>query len=152
MDKHVLLKVILIPIILLLIVIITVLPVFIRSKKRPILGKDIIYNDRYMELYPDYMILNGFYYGPIGRKKISFDSISKVKMIDLNFWKGSYRIQGTGDFKTWFAHDMNRPSKKIAFIIHRGRKWWRIAFSAEDVEKVASIFESKGLMVQTKPS
>ena len=72
-------------------------------------------------------------------------------MIDLNFRKGSYRIQGTGDFKTWFTHDMNRPSKKIAFIIHRGRKWWRIGFSAEDVEKVTSIFESKGLMIQTKP-
>ncbi|MBW2603519.1 MAG: hypothetical protein JRE28_04275 [Deltaproteobacteria bacterium] len=61
-------------------------------------------------------------------------------------------MQGTGDFKTWFTHDLSRPSKKTAFILYRDRKWWRIGFSAEDVEKVAAIFQSEGLMKTNKKS
>lgn len=122
--------------------------ILISPKKRDIVDKKIVYNDRFLEIYPEYMILNGFYLGPIGRKKISFNSIDAIKELRLNVWKGRYRIQGTGDFKTWFTHDINRSAKEKAFILFRDRKWWRIVFSADDFSRVAAIFDSKGLLTQ----
>lgn len=134
----------------LIIAIAATLMVLISPKKRKIVDKDIVYNDRYLEIYPEHMILNGFFLGPIGRKKISFNSIDAIKEVRLNVWKGSYRIQGTGDFKTWFTHDINRSSKEKVFILHRDHKWWRVGFSVEDFDKVAAIFESKGLLLSNK--
>ena len=108
-----------------------------------------LYQDRYLEIYPDHLILNCYYFGPFGKKRIAFDSIRMIEMIKLNFWTGRYRIQGTGDFRTWFALDMDRPSRENAFLIHRCKKWWRIGFSAEDVDCVADFFKVKGLLRET---
>lgn len=124
----------------------TTVLLLISPKKRAPVEKNVEYYDRYLEIYPDHMILSGFYFGPIGRKRIAFDSVGSIEVISLNFWNGRYRIQGTGDFGTWFTHDIDRPSKDRAFAIHRIGKWWRIAFSAEDFDKVAAIFEAKGLL------
>jgi hypothetical protein len=121
----------------------------VSPKSRVKVGENNLYQDRYLEIHPDHLILNGFYFGPYGKKRIAFDSIQMIKIIDLNFWTGSYRIQGTGDFRTWFAFDTNRPSKEKAFIIHRTDKWWRIGFSAQDVPRVADIFQAKGLLYKT---
>jgi hypothetical protein len=119
--------------------------VFISPKKRNITDKNVLYNDRHLEIYPDYLIINGFYIGPIGRMRIDYDSIKTIKTVLLGTFKGRFRIQGTGDFKTWFAHDINRPSKKESFIIFRKNKWWRIGFSVEDYDKVLKTFNEIGL-------
>lgn len=105
-----------------------------------------LYQDRYLEIYPDHLLLNCYYFGPFGKKRIAFDSIRMIEVINLNFWTGRYRIQGTGDFRTWFALDMDRPSREKAFLIYRYQKWWRIGFSAEDLVRVAEIFEARGLL------
>lgn len=118
----------------------------IAPKKSVTVDKDIVYCDRFVEIYPDYMILNGFLLGPIGKKRIAFDSVSRIELICLDFWSGRYRVQGTGDFRTWFAHDIDRSSKGRAFLVHRVRKRLGIGFSAEDFDKVTAIFEAKGLL------
>lgn len=134
----------------LIITIVIIVLLFVQPKKRIILDNNIIYNDRYLEIYPSYIIISGFYFGPIGRKKIYFNSIKYIELIELDFWSGSYRIQGTGDFKAWFAHDINRPSKKKCFIIYRDGKWWRIGFGVENFDEVSAIFEAKGLFKATQ--
>jgi len=151
MDKYVWIT-ILIGAPALLMLIASTLIVLIGPKKRQITDKDIVYNDRFLEIYQDHMILSGFYFGPVGRKKLPFKNISEIKIVDIGFWKGKYRVQGTGDFKTWFTHDIDRPSKTIAFILYRNNKWWRIGFSVEDYETVSAIFESKGLLTTPKPT
>lgn len=145
MDRAVVFSIVLVAMALIITVVTTVL-LFISPRKRAVVDENIVYHDRYVEIYPTHMILNGFYFGPIGRKQIDFDSVSSIEALGLDFWKGRYRIQGTGDFKTWFAHDIRRPSRDRAFIVRRAGKWWRIGFSCEDFDKVAALFEAKGLL------
>ncbi len=63
----------------------------------------------------------------------------------LNFLSGKYRLQGTGDFKTWFTYDTHRPSKETVFIVYRNNEWWNVAFSAENIDKVYELFKSINL-------
>jgi hypothetical protein len=113
------------------------------------MNENNLYRDRYIEVYPEFLILKGYFFGPFGKKRIDFDTIRMIELINLNFWTGRYRIQGTGDFRSWFALDMDRPSRENAFLIHRRQKWWRIGFSAEDVDRVADLFQAKGLLRKT---
>ena len=125
--------------------ILTVL-VLIGPKKKAAVSKDIIYHDRYIEIYPDQIVLNGFYLGPFGRKTITFKAGARIELVTLTFWKGRFRIQGTGDFKHWYAHDIERPNRQTCFMLHRRGKWWHIGFSAENMDQAAAIFREKGLL------
>ena len=125
---------------------ISVVFLFIEPKKKSITDKNLLYHDKHVEIYNDFLILSGFYFGPIGRKKILFEDISSIEIVDLSWKTGKYRFQGTGDFRTWYTQDVNRSSKEKGFIIIRPAKWWKIAFTVENFEKVFSIFYEKGLI------
>ncbi|MBN2290328.1 MAG: hypothetical protein JXQ83_13420 [Candidatus Glassbacteria bacterium] len=88
-----------------------VLPVvlFIPAAKRPVSEESLLYQDRYLEVYHDRLVISGYYFGPFGRKSVPFAEVEKVEAVDLNWKTGKYRLQGTGDFRTWFAQDLSRP-------------------------------------------
>jgi len=132
-------------------VVIIVLLTCFDPQKREISAADLLYHDRFIEIYQENMVLNGYWFGPWGRETIPFNSIHKIELVQLDAYGARYRIQGTGDFTSWFTHDRKRPWKDNVFIVHRKRSKWRIGFSAEDFEKVAAIFESRGLMGAAEP-
>jgi len=133
------------------IVVIVVLSTCFDPPKREISAVDFLYHDQFVEIYQENMVLNGYWLGPWGRKTIPFDNIDKIELVRLDAYGGRYRIQGTGDFTNWFTHDHKLPWKDTIFIVHRKQSRWRIGFSAEDVEKVAAIFASRGIKGVTGP-
>ena len=115
--------------------IVSLFVLFIPVRKREITAPNISYHDKYVEIYNDHIILNGFHFGPFGKKKIRFEDVGQIRVIKLDLLGGKYRFQGTGDLKTWFSQDLKRSSKEKAFILERHERYWDIGFTVEDFEK-----------------
>jgi hypothetical protein len=124
-----------------------VMPLVMGDSRRGV-GPEVLYHDRFLEIYSDYLVIHHFYPGPIGKKMIPFASIRAIKLADLEFWDGRVRIEGTGDLKTWFARDIHRFMRNMAFILYLDHGRYQVGFSAENFRKAASIFQSRGLLVQ----
>ncbi|MCE5273304.1 hypothetical protein LLH00_18655 [bacterium] len=117
---------------------------FIPARKRKIEDASLLYQDRLIEFYPDRFVLNGYYFGPFGRKTVRLGDIVSLDTVDLNLRTGKYRIQGTGDFRTWFPQDLRRSGRKKAFIASLRGKRMKIGFTVEDFERVQQIFCERG--------
>ncbi len=116
------------------------------ARKRKVVDEGIIYNDGYVEIYDDFLVVRGFYFGPIGKIKIRFGEIKSMEV--MNFKGICWRLQGTVDLKTWFAHDLKRYSKKQNIVVECSRFKCKVGFSVEDFEAVSAIFKDKGLLTE----
>ncbi len=104
-----------------------------------------LYADRLVEITDDAIIFR-YYYFPAGNKRVRFDEIDYVRILRLGTLTGKWRIWGSGDFRTWWPADWNRPSRDTGFLLVRKSKWTRIAFTVEDEETVTTILRNKGLL------
>lgn len=120
--------------------------VALAPKERKTTAPNLIYQDKFLEIYPDRLILNGFYLGPWGRKTISLMTIETLKLTSPDACGQSWRIQGTGDFKYWLAHDRKRPWQTHLFVIHRKNSRWRLGFSAGDFQAAERHFKTLDLL------
>jgi len=117
---------------------------FIPVQPRKVRDTSLLYQDRHIEIYPDRFILNGYYFGPFGRKHVPLSRLERLDIVALTLWTGKYRLQGTGDFRTWFPQDLRRPRRKSAFVASLRGKRMKIGFTVEDFERVRQIFSERG--------
>jgi hypothetical protein len=122
-----------------------------------------IYQDPLIEI-TDQDIVFHHYYFPFGQdRRVPFADIAsigaesdetrpciaQVAIRPPSFFGGSWRIWGTGNFRTWFPCDFGRPFRDRIFIASLRNSVRRIGFTVEDSQKVTSILRAKGLLQET---
>jgi hypothetical protein len=106
-----------------------------------------VYADKLVEI-TEGEILFRFYYFPFGSKCVRFSEIDHVAVKKPTLISGKWRIWGSGDFRTWFPYDANRPSRDRIFVLSFPDKRRRIGFTVEDSNRVQEILGSKGLLAE----
>lgn len=106
----------------------------------------ILYADNLIQI-TDNVIRFQRYYFPFGSKNLELSRIDHVEVLEPAFMNGKWRIHGTGDFRTWFPRDKNRPGRDCIFVLHLRGKWRRIGFTSENSEAVMRLFEQKNIPI-----
>ncbi len=109
---------------------------------------EILYQDSLMEIERNHITPKNYYFPSMSSKKILFTSVEKINVYKPSLLRGKWRIQGTGDFRTWYPADSSRYKRDKIFLIIYKNKWMRSAFTVEDLDKVEEIFKVKGLVKQ----
>ena len=109
---------------------------------------DILYSDKLVEITQDTILFRDYYYIPAGSKRVRFTDLAGVTGEEPTLQTGKYRIQGTGDLRTWFPFDWNRPKRKKIFFLHFARSRRRIGFTVEDADQVERFFRSRALWME----
>ena len=106
------------------------------------MNEEILYQDSLVEIKKDSIILKNYYFPTMSSKNILFTNIEKIEVKEPTVLSGKWRIQGTGDFRTWYPLDSSRPKRDKIFLIIYKNKWMRTGFTVEDSEKVEEILRS----------
>ena len=79
------------------------------------------------------------YYFPIPLpKRIRWSRIRAVRREDMGGLSGQYRIWGSGNLRTYYNLDPQRPSKQVKFVLDTGR-WIRPAVTPDDPDAFAGV-------------
>ena len=105
----------------------------------------VIYQDQLVEITDQEVVFHRYYYPSGSDKRVPLSRIASVR-VRLG---GSWRLWGTGDFRTWFPQDYERPRRDRIFIVSLRGSFRRIGFTVEDSQKVADIFRERGLLHET---
>jgi hypothetical protein len=71
--------------------------------------------------------------------------IESIEVKPPTIRNGRWRIHGTGDFKTWFPRDRQRPKRERIFFARSKGRGMDIGFTVENADQVENIFRSMGL-------
>ncbi len=112
---------------------------------------EVVYSDHLVEIRFNEIIFKQYYF-PAGAKHVPFSEIKSIVVKEPSFSSGKWRIFGTGDLKTWYPRDLERPERDKIFILTLAKGWWRIGFTVEDSKQVIKIFKEKGLLYEYKPT
>lgn len=100
------------------------------------------YSDSYLEIYPDHLVLKGYYFLRFGNKKLSFSEIQEFKEIRLTYFNGMARHEHVWLAPRW-PLDLKVKNRTEAFLLKPKGKWFGIGFSAESPREVALILHKK---------
>jgi hypothetical protein len=108
--------------------------------------EETTYSDKLVSI-SDNEILFEHYYFPTGKKKVvRFNNIERIVVEKPTIWNGKWRLQGTGNFKTWYPMDYSRPKRDRIFLAMLKDQWVNIGFTVEDGERVEKILRAKNLI------
>jgi hypothetical protein len=105
-----------------------------------------LYKDSLLEITDQEVIFHHYYFPFGGDKHVPLSQIEDVEAKPPSVWGGSWRLWGSGDFRTWFPLDSRRPKRDRIFIASLRGKSHRIGFTVEDSEKAATILKERGLL------
>jgi len=100
------------------------------------------YKDQLIEITDQEVIFHRYYFPFGGDKHLPLNRIASVRVR----MGGGWRLWGTGDLRTWYPQDYERPRRDRVFIISLRDSFRRIGFTAEDSQKVMAIFRQRGLL------
>ena len=101
-----------------------------------------IYQDGLVRITGDEIIFHRYYFPFATDKHLPWDQIENVRTRP----GGSWRLWGTGDFRTWFPQDNGRPGRDLTFIINLRNSIRRIGFTVENSRQVSEILKQRGLL------
>jgi hypothetical protein len=111
----------------------------------PDMNADALYSDSLVEISADAILFRRYYF-PVGAKRLKLADIERVVVQTPTFATGKYRLQGSGDLRTWFPMDLQRPKRTKIFIVILRHKWRRIGFTVEDEAAVERILRERRLL------
>jgi hypothetical protein len=111
-----------------------------------------IYKDSLIEVTDEEIVFHRYYFPLGGDRHVPLSQIESVQVRQPSFLGGSWRLWGTGDFRTWFPQDNKRPSRDRIFVASLRNSYRRIGFTVEDSQMVTTIFKERGLLQETQPS
>jgi len=111
-----------------------------------------LYKDSLVEVTDQEIVFHRYYF-PLGNDKhVPLSRIESVQVSQPSALGGSWRIWGTGNFRTWFPLDGGRPGRDRIFVASLRNSSRRIGFTVEDSQKVAGILKEQGLLHETSPA
>lgn len=106
----------------------------------------IIYEDALVSITESEIIFEHYYYPSGKRKVVRFADVDNVLVSKPTIWNGKWRLQGTGNFKTWYPLDAGRPGRDRIFRAALKNQWVAIGFTVEDGGRVEKILKDKNLL------
>ena len=103
------------------------------------------YKDSLIKICDDTIVFKNYYF-PTGSKSIKLSQVEYVEEKAPTRRNGKSRLHGTGNFKTWFPADYDRPSRDKIFVMKVKGKWIRIGFTVENSYAVSELFRTRGLL------
>ena len=111
-----------------------------------------IYRDKLVEITDQEIVFHRYYFPFGGDRRVLFSQIASIEARPPSFFGGSWRLWGTGNFRTWFPQDTARPGRdRIFFAALRG-SFRRIGFTVEDSQRVTGILKELGWLQETPPA
>jgi hypothetical protein len=107
------------------------------------------YKDGLIEITDQEVVFHRYYFPFGGDKHVPLSRIENVQARPPSFFGGSWRIWGSGDFRTWFPLDGARPNRDRIFVASLRDSSRRIGFTVEDSQKVMSVLKERGLLHDT---
>lgn len=74
------------------------------------------------------------------------DNLEGIVVKKPTLWNGKWRLQGTGNFKTWYPLDFSRPKRDRIFLATLKDHWITIGFTVEDGDRVELLLRDKNLI------
>ena len=108
-----------------------------------------LYKDGLIEITDQEVVFHRYYFPFACDKHVPLSQIENVQVRPPSFWGGSWRIWGSGDFRTWFPLDDARPSRDRIFIAFLRGHFCRIGFTVEHSEEVTEVLKERGLVHAT---
>lgn len=104
-----------------------------------------IYKDKLIELSDEEIIFHRYYFPFGGDRRVSWGQIASIQVKEPSLLGGSWRLWGSGDFRTWFPLDFKRPGRDRIFVAILRDSLRRIGFTVEDSQKVIAILKEREL-------
>jgi hypothetical protein len=111
----------------------------------------VLYKDKLIEITDKEIAFHRYYFPFGGEKRVSFSRIKDIQIRLPSFFGGSWRLWGTGDFRTWYPQDNRRPGRDRIFVASLRDSSRRIGFTVEDSKKVTEILKDLGLLREPPP-
>jgi hypothetical protein len=111
---------------------------------RPIHASSTLYNDRLIAITDQGIVFHRYYFPFGGDRHVPFSDIESIQLRPPSLLGGSWRLWGSGDFRTWFPQDFARPSRDRIFLLCLRGRFRRIGFTVEDSQKVIEILKERG--------
>ncbi len=102
----------------------------------------VLYADRLVEVDEQGMRLKNYYF-PFGSKYIRFDQVKSWSQQPATLLNGKWRIWGSGDLRTWFPLDWQRPQRDTIFFLTLTTQNNRIGFTVEHTEPFLAQIKNK---------
>jgi hypothetical protein len=111
-----------------------------------------IYKDSLIEVTDEEVVFHCYYFPFGGDRRVALSQIESIQARQPSIINGSWRLWGTGDFRTWFPLDGRRPGRDRIFLACLRGSSRRVGFTVEDSQKVTGILRERGLLQETSPA
>jgi hypothetical protein len=105
-----------------------------------------LYKDGLVEITDQEIVFHRYYFPFGGDKRVLISDIDSVEVRPPSFWGGSWRIWGSGNFRSWFPLDGARPSRDRLFFTNLRGGFRRIGFTVEHSEEAVLVLKAQGLL------
>jgi len=105
-----------------------------------------IYHDSLVTITADEIVFAQYYFPLHTPKTVRLTDIAAITVCKPTIWNGKWRLHGTGNIKTWFPADYNRPRRDRIFMADLKSQWVKIGFTVEDGPLVEAIFRQHRLI------
>lgn len=110
------------------------------------MNETILYQDKLVEITDISITLKKYYFPSFKEKKIILSDIKNIEILTPTLTNGKWRIHGSGNLKTWFPYDIERPKRDKIFLISFKNKWIKNGFTVEDSSAVQKILAEKRII------
>jgi hypothetical protein len=122
---------------------------YVRPIRNTNTNMNTTYKDKLIEVTDREVVFHHYYFPFGGDKHVPFSQIESIQARPASFFGGSWRLWGTGDFRTWFPQDFKRPSRDQIFFASLRGSSRRIGFTVEDSHAARSVLKERGLLHET---
>jgi hypothetical protein len=106
----------------------------------------MIYQDSLIAIDATKIVFKHYYFPTGKRKEVRLEDIESIQLKPPTIRNGRWRIHGTGNFKTWFPRDSQRPKRDRIFFAKLKGRGMDIGFTVEHADQVERLFGSMGLI------
>ena len=106
----------------------------------------ILYSDGLISIDEGSITFRRYYFPSYKSKTVPLSDIADIAVKPPTIFFGKWRIHGTGNFRTWYPEDRDRPKRDRIFLLRLRDRWIRIGFTAEDGERAERVLRAKNLI------
>lgn len=107
----------------------------------------LLYSDRLIWITDDSITFLNYSFPTLSSRKVLFADIDHICVKKNSLGTGKWRLWGSGDFRTWFPLDGDRPSRDRIFHATLKTQGMNIGFTVVDSPRVISILKEKDLLI-----
>lgn len=90
----------------------------------------MLYADSLVRLTDEAIVLENYYL--FTSRTIPLTSIDRIEVYPATLLTGAFRLFGSGNLRTWFPLDWQRPQRDRIFIMRLKECWYSVGFTVED--------------------